>query len=279
MTEQIINLKSDHFFILETYERCWRCKEMTTVFGILLPPGHEECESFVDDDENETLEWEQKDWNVVPCFVKNLSELASKEIRLIANCYFLDSSKTYGSSYWMNHCEKCGAKIGDNYIHGHPGTALNPFPDEFHLIREHRLNNPIACYSLNSVIGVEFFGVIFKDADPGRRQRIQRYAGGGVSWALMEDALDYFVSIEPDPERVIDYDTYMSQFKNDECFIKSHLILRRFGEQIFPKTLSNMQDVFYSITNLPKYLSDAGCCSTVRSYLNDALNGIGPWKT
>lgn len=109
-------------------------------------------------------------------------------------------------------------------------------------------------------------------------QRIKKYDGGVVTRALMEDALDYFISIEPDPEKDIDYEAYMAGFSNDECFMKAHLVLRRFGEEISPRTLEKMQAVFYSITGSPKYLNSSSRCVIARAYLARAWNGIGDWR-
>jgi hypothetical protein len=39
-----------------------------------------------------------------------------KQIRIVVPGYRWDYSKTIRESYWMNHCERCGAKLGDWFI-------------------------------------------------------------------------------------------------------------------------------------------------------------------
>lgn len=40
-----------------------------------------------------------------------------------------DDSFSLGERYWMNHCENCGAKIGDHYLQK-PGLAFFPTTEE-----------------------------------------------------------------------------------------------------------------------------------------------------
>jgi hypothetical protein len=56
------------------------------------------------------------------------------------------------------------------------------------------------------------------------------------------------------------------------------LTLRAYGEQIKIKTLSNMQEVYYSFTNDPRYLDRALWVYVVTSVLSEAWHGVGPWR-
>jgi len=112
----------------------------------------------------------------------------------------------------------------------------------------------------------------------GLCQRIKNYDGGAVSRTLLEDALEYFISIEPDPGKDVDYEAYMAGFGNDECFVKSTLVLRRFGEQVSRGGISEMQEVFYAITGSPKFLGENSRCVIARAWLMRAWDGIGEWK-
>jgi hypothetical protein len=39
-----------------------------------------------------------------------------------------DFSKTAGAGYWMNHCQHCGAKVSDFYLHMEPDGPFMGWP-------------------------------------------------------------------------------------------------------------------------------------------------------
>lgn len=102
------------------------------------------------------------------------------------------------------------------------------------------------------------------------------YHGGPVSHADLERALDFLVAIEPDPESEIDYREAMLPYKEQTDM--ANRLIRQFGEQIEPKTLEHMQDVFYSFTNSTKYRATSLSISVVYSALNFGWKNIGPWQ-
>lgn len=110
-----------------------------------------------------------------------------------------------------------------------------------------------------------------------RIERVRQYNGGRVSDSLLETALDFMISIEPDPAE--DFSVYeLAQKKHEKTVAKAELIFRRYGEQIRPLELSRMQNVFYSITNSEKYGKDMISCSVARTWLSKSWHGIGEWR-
>lgn len=108
---------------------------------------------------------------------------------------------------------------------------------------------------------------------------ILNYDGAHVSRELLEEAIDFMISLEPDPESLRaseEYEENLDYFKSEIHQVKQ--IIRQFGEQIHPRTLENMQTVFYSVTNSKKYLASAIHCSVAYSCLESGWNGIGPWQ-
>lgn len=103
------------------------------------------------------------------------------------------------------------------------------------------------------------------------------YGGGNVSRADVERALDLLVEIEPDPESEIDYELAIRPYK--EQIETANKIIKQFGEQIEPKTLEYMQEVFYSFTNSEKYRASNLSISVVRSALQYGWKNIGPWQS
>lgn len=105
------------------------------------------------------------------------------------------------------------------------------------------------------------------------------YSGGQVSRALLDDALEFLISLEPDPDSPEGMDEYEANCRRfDKNLSMADAAIRRFGEQIEPQTLEAMQNVYYSITNSPKYSSPVHC-SVVSSSLNHCWSGIGPWQS
>lgn len=107
---------------------------------------------------------------------------------------------------------------------------------------------------------------------------LKTYSGGIVSRELLEDALDFLISLEAD-ENDPDGDAYEKNIANaGETYSKAETVIRNFGEQISPRTLSNMQDVYYSFTNSLKYRASAVTLSVATSSLNAGWHGIGNWR-
>lgn len=109
--------------------------------------------------------------------------------------------------------------------------------------------------------------------------QINAYNGGLVDRALAEVALDFMVSLEPDPDDPNGCHAYEKSTASYEPVIKkAMLILRSFGESIEPRDLETMQEVFYSFSNSLKYRATAQSIGCVRACLSSAWDGIGPWR-
>ena len=106
------------------------------------------------------------------------------------------------------------------------------------------------------------------------------YSGGEVSRPILEDALEFLISIEPDPDSPTAMEDYAENMrKHEKAVSMANEALRQYAEQIEPQTLSAMQNAYYSITNSSKFTSSAIRVSVVTSVLNSAWNGVGPWES
>lgn len=93
------------------------------------------------------------------------------------------------------------------------------------------------------------------------------------------DVLEHLVSLEPDNDMLFSMEEYQSHMAEHEHEIKEAIaVLRKYGEQIYPRTLDAMQQVFYSLANDERFKDSIEAVSVVRSYLNEAWDGIGPWQ-
>ena len=122
--EPDIGIRSSRYFIARTTQRCWKCGERTRVFGLALPAGYGMLEA--DDDDEERLVWYRYD---APSFVYYVTDLlpgVAARIQSFTRHYRVDFSQTTQSSYWMNHCERCGMKQGDFGMYCEPQGAFFP---------------------------------------------------------------------------------------------------------------------------------------------------------
>lgn len=105
------------------------------------------------------------------------------------------------------------------------------------------------------------------------------YNGGYVTRAMLEKAIDFIIILEPDPD-----DPNSDKIYSRRCKVYSDDIemaedaIRQYGDQIEPKTLENMQEEFYAITNSTKYRQTLIHNSVAYSCLNHGWDRIGPWR-
>lgn len=111
-------LTATRYAILTGTTDCYRCHQRTPVVGIALPP-----DTRASDQELDEHGWlNATDVDELPATVaSHLSGLPGG-----AN-YMLDFSVTAGEQYVLNHCDKCGSKLGDYYMHSEPD---GPFSGE-----------------------------------------------------------------------------------------------------------------------------------------------------
>ncbi len=135
-----INVRANHYYIIESSKSCWKCGGPTRVFALALPVGHDVLEAIEDDDMEfesdeayeawvnspESSEWRTADMMASLHYVDHVPCAVEARIKALSPHFRVDFSKTTESSYWMNHCECCGMKQGDFDMHCEPGGAFVP---------------------------------------------------------------------------------------------------------------------------------------------------------
>ena len=120
------NVFARSYCIAESLERCWKCVATSVVLAACLPDGHQQLA----DDE---FEPGRRFWLADECFVSHVkwlpSAVAARFMAMSRN-YRLDFSQTIGCAYWMNHCESCGAKLGDFSMFRELGSAFHPSSED-----------------------------------------------------------------------------------------------------------------------------------------------------
>jgi hypothetical protein len=104
--------------------------------------------------------------------------------------------------------------------------------------------------------------------------------GESVDKATLEAAIEFLYSLEPDDPQseTADEEYRLAKERNKDMVERSNSVIRAYGEQIHPRTLENMQEAFYSITNSKKYLNNVGLCICARVSMTSAWHGIGDWQ-
>lgn len=139
------NIRAPGWSLIGSQRECWRCKRVSRVFAIVLPPGHEALR--VEDDPADDY-WERGGDLVLLSYVRAVPDSVAAELSLHAPRYRIDYGHTTQSFYWMNHCEYCDAKLGDNETLEEPDTfyVLGAGVNERKLIIEsfHPISGPFS---------------------------------------------------------------------------------------------------------------------------------------
>jgi uncharacterized protein DUF5710 len=126
------NIRADHWFLATTTRECWCCHISSTVFGIALPEGHEAL--IVEDDPDHDY-WQPGELPTILSYVTDVAEPVASRLQRLAPRYRIDYSQTIHSFYWMNHCEHCGAKLGDFETFEEPGVAFGARGEKIRLLQ------------------------------------------------------------------------------------------------------------------------------------------------
>ncbi len=285
------NIRTKVFYIVESKEQCWKCHKITKVFGFLIPRGTEHIEDIYDEDKgNSNSEWVKFEYDFFITYVKWLNEETLTIMQNFSSNYYYDFSKSIEDKYYINHCEHYGSNQGDHFMFGEPGGAFCPLSiTEAKQIKIYGFEQLFTA-SADGYSGVDFLGYmenkmcrIFIDENQIVEQTSQAknffYDDGEVSKELLEAAIDFMISIEPNPTSPTCEQEFQASRKQYATEIKMvYAAIRQYGHQISNKTIEGMQDVFYSITNSDKYLQSSKHTSVAYTLLNYYWDGIGSWR-
>lgn len=95
--------------------RCHKCNHATEVFALFLPSG------FKYRNPGTVAGWKISKTGALFSSVTDLQPDVSHQVRAVATGYRPDTSIAKGLAYWMNHCNACGTRIGDHYLHSKEG--------------------------------------------------------------------------------------------------------------------------------------------------------------
>lgn len=130
-------------YVVKSSCPCWKCDHISQVICIA-------ANGFSDH------EMDLRDF-VTFSNVTFMSEKLQSYINESFKLYKPSYSKTAGGVYYMNHCEHCGAKMGDFFMHNEPGGAFHPVnKHEGEMITLIELPYAERCYFLLGNEGVRY---------------------------------------------------------------------------------------------------------------------------
>jgi hypothetical protein len=113
------NLRSSSYFILRVAWYCRHCGESTHAHALALPETHEilQLDDAVQPGARPQDSWECAAITAVIFYVGYIGESVRRHLSQHLPHYARDLDEMTGSSYFMNHCDRCGAKQPDHELH------------------------------------------------------------------------------------------------------------------------------------------------------------------
>ncbi|NNM56239.1 hypothetical protein [Acidocella sp.] len=99
------NVRAPTYLVAGNHLRCWTCSGNAAVYALVVAPPFDRRDG--------ARQWEPGTSPAVLAYIESLPERIADHLKLTAPRYFRDASQWHRRPYWMNHCEYCGAKIGD----------------------------------------------------------------------------------------------------------------------------------------------------------------------
>lgn len=97
-----------NYYIANRITECWACGKNTNVWGIVLLP--KEPYTTV---QRAKKSYKNENYPAFIIYVEKLANSVTNEINKYTKHYKQDYSKMANTTYFINHCEHCNAKIGD----------------------------------------------------------------------------------------------------------------------------------------------------------------------
>jgi len=108
------NLRAAGYYIARSSAACPHCRATTRLTALAVAPGHE----IRDDDSDD---WLPVAANAFCFHVAAVSPSVYRRLREEAANFKFVLCET-GAACWANHCQHCGAALGDDELHCEPGA-------------------------------------------------------------------------------------------------------------------------------------------------------------
>lgn len=153
--EATCNVRSASYFIATATRECWRCLAASRVLGFIVPPGHEVLS--VEDDPKDD-HWEASGEPSLLSYIDWLPDAVVARIQSVTQRYRIEYSNTIDSFYWMNSCEHCESKLGDNDTFNEFATGFGAISaEQAAAIRLRLVQEPFSASVGSFSVGLDFF--------------------------------------------------------------------------------------------------------------------------
>jgi hypothetical protein len=156
------NVRSQTYYIARTNVPCWHCGSSTRLLALAVPGGHEtldEDAQTANADEPASNAWQSANANAILFYLGCLPEAVQSRLNQLLQSFHLAHSAATLSSYWANHCEHCGALLGDHELHCEPGGAFMPSSEgAAAAIQLLHIHEPFQAVAAGYAVEPEFFG-------------------------------------------------------------------------------------------------------------------------
>jgi hypothetical protein len=142
------NVRADRYFIVESRMKCEQCKALTAVFAFTLPADYESLYTDDDTPDDESGTWDVPGFAAVLSYVDYIPETVIDRVCSMTQHYRLGRNEAGGGTFWMNHCEHCGAQVEEEELHGEFESPFGPMPSEgLEAIRLHEVHEPFTAWA------------------------------------------------------------------------------------------------------------------------------------
>jgi hypothetical protein len=158
------NVRSQTYYIARTNVSCWHCGSSTGLLALAVPGGHETLDedaqaANADGGEPASNAWQSANAIAILFYVGSLPEAVRSRLNRLSQSFHLAHSAATLSSYWANHCEHCGALLGDHELHCEPGGAFMPSSEAAAAnIQLLHIHEPFQGVAAGYAVEPEFFG-------------------------------------------------------------------------------------------------------------------------
>ena len=125
------NVRSQSYYAVCTDTGCWYCGLSTRVLALAVPHNHEILDADAPGvtgghDAAVPDEWQRANINAFLFYVEFIPAGVQRRLTQLSRHYRLAHSNATLGSYWANHCQHCGALLGDHELHCEPDGAFVP---------------------------------------------------------------------------------------------------------------------------------------------------------
>jgi len=119
--DEAINIRAASYFLARATRECWKCHGETVIHGFAVRLPFQ----FIAPGDLQRV-WQDADHSAVLSYVTILPARVVERVKPLAPLLTPDDSRWRNGNYWMNHCEHCGAKLGDQENVEEHNAPLNP---------------------------------------------------------------------------------------------------------------------------------------------------------